>query len=104
MGVQDWLYGKVVSVPRETLLAKNWTLAMVPFTAEALATMVWARATGMVVPVEGLEMETVGTVPPVTVTVTTPVVVAESVTVPKLSVAFAVRAKVPVVTGVQGVL
>ena len=86
------------------MLARNWTLAMVPFTAVALATRVWARPTPIVDGLAGLEIATPGAVPPVMVTVTTPEVVAESVTVPKLSVAFAVRAKVPVVTGVHGAL
>ena len=86
-----------MSLPRETPLAKNWTLAVV---AGATVVVVAASATGALIATEAVPsgvIVTVGVLPPLAVTLT----VAEVVVAPRLSVAMAVRAKGPATVGVH---
>ena len=78
-------------------MAKNSTDAIVPVTAVAEATSVFAENGTTEPPVAGETIATVGALPPETVTVT-PV---EVVVAPRLSVATAVRMTVPAMVGVK---
>ncbi len=81
----------------ETPLAKKSTLAMTPAAAEAVAVMVCATLTATEVPLGCEVMLTVGPVPPVTATLTVPLVPV----LPEVSVATAVRAKAPAALGAK---
>ena len=80
-----------VSVPKETLFARNCTLAIVPVTAVAVAVTVVLELTASDEPVVGALIATVGWLPPVTVMV----LVDEVVVAPRLSVTTAVRNNCP---------
>ena len=87
----------MVSVPSETPLAKNCTLAM-EFDDVAAARMVVGTLMGTLKLAAGLLIETTGGVPAATVTI------AEVVFTPTLSVATAVRPNVPETAGVHETL
>ena len=93
----------MVTVPRETPLAKNCTLATVPSLSVAVAVTVVATPVPTALPFSGLVMLTTGGAPlsdGITAMASERVVV----WLPALSVAVAVRTCVPVVAGVHETL
>ena len=97
VGVHVAVNGKTLSVPIETPLAKNCTLATTPVDDEALARTVCVVFTLIVAPLAGETMEPEGATPAETDTAV------EVACAPALSVAVAVNENVPEAAGVHEV-
>src|SRR3954462_3343442 len=97
-GVNTTLYGNVVSVPIETPLAKNWTLATVPSGSVAAPLIVIGAPTKSCALAIGVVTFAVGALGLTAVMVT--LILFETAWLPNESVVSALSANVPVAEGV----